>query len=301
MVISIKKLNIKRLFRASKEFLTGRHEQTFAEAVEVALQTKAAKRPRTRAEFRHFCRRIMLHSPKLSDRPLGEIGHRECQELISDIFPTERQRDKARRILHNLFEINIRSGYCDHNPIAVLPHPVIPENEIQPLPWEQLKSLLRMIQEVAHRPCMAPMGLMLWAGIRPAEVTRLDWGCIDWEENIISLKPRHSKTGGSRHITLYPVLRHWLRLSAEEYKGSICPPNWHRRWKALREAAVSIPWQQDVLRHTFASYHVKRWHDFALLQSEMGHRSADLLRTRYLSMKGITKEQAVKFWTPGAL
>ncbi|MFI3244645.1 MAG: hypothetical protein R3Y56_10370, partial [Akkermansia sp.] len=62
-----------------------------------------------------------------------------------------------------------------------------------------------------------------------------------------------------------------------------------------------VPWRQDVLRHCFASYHVKRWHDYGRLQAEMGHRCADLLRTRYLSMRGISSKQAAAFWQAGGL
>ena len=40
----------------------------------------------------------------------------------------------------------------------------------------------------------------------------------------------------------------------------------------------------------------KFFKNFHLLQQEMGHASANLLRTRYLSMSGITAESASRFW-----
>lgn len=288
-------------FKEARDYISGGYVPSFAEAVKEAEKSKRNRRARTRSEFCYFCRRMMQLSPDITTRPLSKLGRKECQALIECAGSTPRQQDKARRILHNLFEINIRYGYCHSNPVRSLPHQLIAEAEVQPLPWEQLCRLIRTAREDKHRACMPAMGLMLWAGIRPAEVMRLEWDCIDWEERTITLRAAHSKTGGCRHITLYPVLRHWLRRSGAALSGKICPPNWNKRWADLRAAGTDIPWQQDVLRHTFASYHVKKWHDFPRLQLEMGHRSAELLRTRYLSMRGITREHARMFWTPGAL
>ena len=141
---------------------------------------------------------------------------------------------------------------------------------------------------------------MLWAGVRPAELARLTWDDIDWQEKVINMRPHHTKTGGCRHVTIHPVLMEWLKKSKSR-TGKICPPNWMNRWRQLREAAGIHTWQQDVLRHTFASYHLKYWHNIDKLQAEMGHRSARLLQTRYLSMKGITHRHARQFWTPGKL
>ena len=259
------------------------------------------RRPRTQSEFRSVCDRILRHTPSLARREISHISREECCKIIHSVFPTARQQDKARRILHSLFAISMRYGKCVHNPIEGITRPQLRENEVRPLPWEQLCSLLKTARKAEFRPCMPPLGLMLWAGIRPAEVSRLRWGDIDWEENVISLRPYHSKTGGARHVTLQPVLARWLHEFGVQDKGNICPPNWERRWKRLRQMADVLPWQQDVLRHTFASYHAKFWRNFPLLQTEMGHRSADLLRTRYLSMYGVTREHAVIFWRPGGL
>ena len=55
-------------------------------------------------------------------------------------------------------------------------------------------------------------------------------------------------------------------------------------------------WINDVLRHTFASYHLKHFKNLILLQAEMGHRDLNLLRSRYVNMQGITKDDAWIFF-----
>lgn len=54
---------------------------------------------------------------------------------------------------------------------------------------------------------------------------------------------------------------------------------------------------QDVLRHTYASYHLAHFCNQNLLQKEMGHSSPSLLLARYLNMDGITSATGAMFWT----
>lgn len=274
---------------------------SFARAAESALKQRQDRRPRTVAEFATVCRRLLRCCPELATRRLNSMGTEDCAALLAAVFPTPRQRRKGRVILHGVFAHALRQGWCMQNPVRYLRLPAPAENEILPLTLTQLRSLLSLARSPQHRSCMPPLGVMLWCGVRPAEILRLDWSDLDREEGVIVLRPQHSKTGGWRHVPLRPVLRDWLEDYGMRERGPLCPPDWGRRWKRLREAAGLIPWQQDVLRHTFASYHAKRFRDFSALQSEMGHRSAALLRTRYLSMRGLTEEGVRLFWTPKAL
>lgn len=266
------------------------------------VEAKRGKlRPRSLAELRSIDARLLRCWPELEQRSLMGLDADDCERLLEECFSSPRQRQKGRVVLHGLFAFGMKREYCLNNPVARLEAERLEEQEIVPLNWQELKRLCRAMRRQEHRSCMAAMGLMLWAGVRPAEVERLEWGQIDWEERVVVIRPRHSKTGGSRHVSLYPALAAWLREAGVKREGLICPRNWGRRWKEARVAARVTPWRQDVLRHSFASYHLKRWHDLARLQSEMGHRSADLLRSRYLSMRGIGREEARRFWTPGAL
>lgn len=278
-----------------------RHTVSFAYAAEASLQARLGRRPRTISEIRGICRRLMRQVPTLARRRIAGMDTRECAELLQAVFPTPRQRAKARAILHGVFAHAVRQGWCPGNPVEHVWLPPLCENEIRPLLPQQLRGLLRCAREPEHRPCMPALGVMLWCGVRPAEVERLCWEDIDREEGVLVLRPRHSKTGGCRHVPLRPVAAAWLCESGRQAHGRLCPPDWQRRWRRLREAAGLVPWQQDVLRHTFASYHLKAFRNLAELQAEMGHGSPALLQTRYLSMQGITAEGAALFWRVGGL
>ncbi len=278
-----------------------RRSTTLASAMQAALAERARRRPRTRNEFRSVCQRMLRACPELARRSVRSITPDDCRRLLALCFASARQQAKGRVILHGLFAFCLRQQWCSSNPVAAISPPELQESEVRPLSLRALRQLLATAQRPAHRECMPALGLMLWAGIRPAEVERISWQDIDWQEKVINLRPRHSKTGGARHVTLHPVLEAWLQDADIRPEGPLCPRSWRHRWRRLREAAGFTNWQQDALRHSFASYHVKRWHDFKQLQLEMGHRSAQLLRTRYLSMAGITAAQAEQFWATRAL
>ncbi|MBQ4614197.1 MAG: hypothetical protein IJB31_04640, partial [Akkermansia sp.] len=78
----------------------------------------------------------------------------------------------------------------------------------------------------------------------------------------------------------------------------ICPPQWPLHWRQVRRQAGwqrrSHQWTPDVLRHTFASYHLGHFRSYAELQLEMGHRDSALLRTRYLC--AVQVATTGKFW-----
>ena len=99
--------------------------------------------------------------------------------------------------------------------------------------------------------------------------------------------------------SLCPALKYWLKGLRKKPESSICPKNWVKKWKALRsDANLGRPWVQDVLRHTFASYYMKRYKNLPRLQSQMGHADLTLLRTRYVNMNGIKKCGAKIFFAP---
>ena len=275
---------------------------TYGEAVERLLTIKAQRSPRTVQDIRQCLRKLGEGEGGWKGRLLSTITRRECAQRLEELFTSASRRVKARAVLSGLFNEGIRREWCNDNPAKWVTPPRIREKEIRALQPQEIERLLCAARRHNGGTCLPAIGLMLYAGVRPQETARLHWSDIDLNEGEIIIPARHSKTGGGRHISICPA----LRVILEQAHGStpeqrICPGNWNNRWRQIRRAAGFEHWQQDVLRHTFASYHVKRWHDFARLQAEMGHRSADLLRSRYLSMRGVTAQRAAVFWRPGAL
>ncbi|MBR1998192.1 MAG: tyrosine-type recombinase/integrase [Akkermansia sp.] len=266
---------------------------TFAKAVEAALETRKERRPRTQSDFRYITRRFMKHCKGLAQRRVRSIRSEECAKYIERAFHTPSQQAKARRILSGVFSTALKRGWCSENPVAMVEAPKVQENCIEILQPQQITAILQQARQYENGRCLAAVGLMLYAGIRPHEVARLSWADVDIAGRSICISAKHSKTGGARLVSIQPPL---LRLLKEcPATGRICPSQWLRHWRALRKQAGFTQWQPDVLRHTFASYHLRHFKDYAALQYETGHRDSTLLRTRYVNMRGVVN--ATQFWT----
>lgn len=273
---------------------------TFATAVEAALAARRHRRIRTCQDFRYFTQRFLSRCNGLAKRRLRAIRPDECQRYIETAFDTPRQRYKARLILSGVFGTAVKRGWCSENPVAKVEVPMVVEKPVPILSPSEIETLVSTAGAYRGGKCLAAVGMMLYAGIRPHEVARLTWEQVDLERGVIFILPQHSKTGGARCVTVHEPLRRLLENIADKTDKPICPPGWPRLWREMRQSAgwgASRPWVQDVLRHTFASYYLKKFRSYEELQCEIGHRDASLLRTRYVDMRGVG--DAVAFWSAG--
>ena len=220
-------------------------------------------------------------------RRVRSITPQECAGYLREAFDTPRQRNKARLILSGVFSTAVRRGWCAENPVRKVSAERVREKRIEILSNEEIERLMSTAAVYAGGACMAAVAIMLLAGVRPHECARLRWEDVRLDSGVICISPQHSKTGGARCVTIHAPLAKILQRVQKEAHERICPPNWRNRWAGLHKAAGFTRWQPDVLRHTFATHHLATFRSYAELQLEMGHRSAELLRTRYVAMEGI--------------
>ena len=272
---------------------------SFEKAVDFALEARRERRVRTVYDFRYFTRRFMKRCPGLARRKVRAISAQECARYIEMAFDTPRQRQKARLILSGVFGTAVKRGWCSENPVAKVEATRVVEKQVPILSPQEIKDLRQTAERYQGGSCAAAVGMMLYAGIRPHEVARLSWAQVDFRERAIYILPQHSKTGGARRVTIHkPLMKILRRCKESTYEKKICPVGWLRHWRELRRAAgwdsPAHPWPQDALRHTFASYHLSHFRNYAELQVEIGHRDATLLRTRYVDQRGV--RSSAQFW-----
>ena len=262
---------------------------SFEQAVEAALEERRDRRKRTQTDFRYMARRMMKRCKGLAKRRVRSITPHECAEVLRQAFETPRQRNKARLVLSGVFSTAVRRGWCAENPVRKVQPERVEEKRIEILSKEEIARLMDAAAAYAGGACLAAVAIMLLAGVRPHECERLQWGDVRLDGGVIVISPQHSKTGGARCVTIHPPLARILRRMCKDEHERICPPNWRRHWAALHREADFTHWQPDVLRHTYATHHLATFRSYTELQLEMGHRSADLLRTRYVAMEGIMR------------
>ena len=252
---------------------------------------KESLRPDSLRDIRVIFRRLIRSKPEFTKFNFSELKRSECDEWLSVSFRTPSQYNKARAMLHGLFQFALRKEWCDKNPIKFIERKRVIEKEIKPLSLVESRSLLSIAKQ---QNCSAVVGLMLYAGIRPREARNLEWRDIDLKENFIKIRSLCSKTGGVRHVEICPNLKDIL---IDSDKSRICPKNWDSMWKRIRDdAGFKGRWTQDVLRHTYASFHAKYYRDLSRLQINMGHSDQSLLRSRYINMNFISNSDAKEFF-----
>ncbi len=272
-----------------EELAKQEHTVSFETAVWASVEARAGRRATTRRDLRHYARRLLRVSG-VAARPLRAMSSRECRELLRAAFGGSASSfRKGRAMLHSVFAHGLRQEWCAENPVARVEVPRVQEREIVPLRREEVERLESAVQQPEHRAMRLSLHLLLYCGLRPQEVARLQTQDVQTERGWVVVPGRCSKTGGGRVVPLRrrDLLR-GVRLRI--------PRNWEERWQRLRRAAGFAPgqWVPDVCRHTFASYHAAYFRDLGALQLEMGHRSTDLLRSRYLNLQQV--EEAGCFW-----
>ena len=271
-------------------------EMLLADGFALYLKSKQHLRPDSIRDIRCIGNRLLRTKPELGKRNFSEISVSECEEWLNAAFHTDSQFNKARAMLHGLFELALRREWCDKNPIKRIERRKVVEKEIQPLKLAETKRLIKNAQNEA--PVYAVVAaLLVYTGIRPREVRRLTWRDIDTEEKTITVRSQCSKTGGVRQVEIPPVLNRLLIAHKSQNSSHICPIDWQRRWRKIRDnSGFRGRWVQDVLRHTYASFHAKNYADLPRLQLNMGHRDQSLLRSRYVNMHDISRAEAKSFF-----
>ncbi len=285
-----------RIIDAGKLHLKSR-EISIRDGFSTYLNSKRNLRPESLRDIKYLGGRLLKNRPDFAKLDFSALTLDECETWLSSTFTTPAQFNKGRTMLHALFEFAMRHQWCDRNIVKLVEKRKFVEKEILPLSISDMKLLLRTAQKKKYRDCSAGIGLMLWAGIRPREVCRLEWRDIDFEENAITIRSQCSKTGGIRHVEMCSVLKRWLLRHRDNPETRVCPCNFKRKWKNIRDASgFKGMWVQDVLRHTYASYHAKYFRNLPLLQLNMGHRDMSLLRSRYINMAGMSRSDARAFF-----
>lgn len=125
-------------------------------------------------------------------------------------------------------------------------------------------------------------------GVRPEESARMTWDMADFKRKHIDLPGEITKAGERRIVDMPDNLVEWL-LACRKESGALLPVNFRRkRWAPCRVMNWKV-WPDDILRHSYGSYHLAKHRNAALTVEQMGHKNARLL---YVHYREVVKEAA---------
>lgn len=202
-----------------------------------------------------------------------------------------------RAILSQVFNSAMRAGLVSSNPASLVrttraigakpPEIFTPEEGAEWLACVALEA----------PGLLAGTAVGMFAGLRVAEVSRLDWREIRLSRGFIEVTAAKSKTRTRRLVDIMPNLGEWLRPLAND-EGPVWPHTPDRpRDRAIRAFGKKLP--ANGARHSFVSYHLALFGDVAKTELQAGH-DREILFGHYREL--VTQDQAEEWFTlvPGS-
>ncbi len=128
----------------------------------------------------------------------------------------------------------------------------------------------------------------------------LQWAdiCLDDErERFITVRAVTSKTLKKRHVTILPNLEAWLTKYRKIGGPLVANPTAFRRARAdILSQMGEVTWAADVCRHSFASYHYKKFCNRDRLAEMMGHSAMSRQIEKNYKDSSVSLADAEKFW-----
>lgn len=225
-----------------------------------------------------------------NDRPLSDISSDELEQWIE-------QRGKAhtqasfRRLVNVLYNFAKKKGFVLENPVDQIFKPKT-KNDIGILSPEETQDIFTHVT-----PELTPaVAIAFFAGLRDAEIDRLEWKHIDLKRGLIRIDAHVSKTSNVRFVEITENLSAWLSPLAKR-RGSVRPKNWRRQWEALREKAGlgAGKYPNNASRHSFASYHIALHGNEGETATQLGHSDLKMIRSNYKQLA--TPDDAESFFS----
>ena len=183
------------------------------------------------------------------------------------------------------------------------------DRDVTILNVDHAEKLMHTAAGSNHAAKMLPyFATCLFAGLRPFEAMRLDWARIRFEDGRIEILKDTTKMKRRRWARIEANGLEWLKTYANEsgpIVGGISSMTWKRHFNAIRMDAGLIPnpkderpadhriWDQDIMRHSFASYWLATCKNAPPLSEIMGN-SVPIIRKHYENT--VLEDVATGFW-----
>jgi integrase len=229
-------------------------------------------------------------------RYVTEITPKIAEDWLAGLKVENVSRNNYRRILSVFFGYCVKQGRCRDNPIRRVE---VANVELTDTEIFTPADMALMLAEV-EGDILAYLAIGGFAGLRDAEIRRLQWEDVRRDVGELDLSGRITKTAASRAVTILPVLAHYLESFAFEH-GPICKTGFTRRLqefkarmgKPVEGVRRGVEWQHNGLRHSYATYHY-RLNDAGQTAKQLGHNSTALLFKNY--RKNRVSEADARAW-----
>jgi integrase len=275
---------------AALQFYAARHKKTtpkaFADVVSELLEIKKARRAAPR--YLEDLKSRLTRAAKSFCKDIGNVTTADIQEwLDGEKFSTQGYTD-YRRVLHLLFNFAVARGYAVDNPVKGTERVKVKRGETKVFTPVEIGRLLDAARN--QFPDFLPsLAIGAFAGVRSAEIERMEWSDIHLAEKFIVVGASRSKTAGRRIVPIADNLAEWLAKYAER-EGKIWKWTHDDFYGAQMDVAAAtavqadadkgikaqkpVTWKANALRHSYASYRFALTNDAGRVAGELGNSAA---------------------------
>lgn len=249
----------------------------------------------------------------------GDIHPREItEELVEDYRRDQMERCEASTarnvltVLRSFCDWAVRKGYMDMNTAKLVAHPKVTPPNPDPLTREQIDQLLAICDQppqshkATWRRNRRAVYLMLYAGLRIAEVAGLEWRDIDLRRGTITIRKEIAKGKRARVVWIAEELEAELRAATrrrsheavidqgETDEGQGKPltvkslAHIFERWLPTRGLTIHA----HQLRKTFATELYLAGEEIPTIQRLLGH-SDPKTTMRYIGASSLKERDAI--------
>jgi integrase len=279
-------------------------QKTLGEVAQEMLDTK--KKKGKTLVYLTGLRRCLQPACDALTKPITEISPADIDDHLLSLTLGTRSKKNVRDALVTLFAFAKGRGYLpnDRQTAASLSEPIdVKSGEIEIFTVQEMTALLAASDGEAL-PMIALGG---FAGLRTAEIGRLEWKDVDFAQGIITVSAAKSKTASRRIVPIQPNLAQWLEPYAKTM-GAVVKlghlgelSRWNRMGETQAEVAkrAGVKWKRNGLRHSYGSYRLAQIKNASEVSLEMGNSPAMVFK-HYRQL--VTPRDAAAWWaiTPKA-
>jgi integrase len=261
---------------------------------ELAPEVVEAKRKDGRAPMyvADLKKRLARFCADFGKRPVAGITVEELDDWLRGLDCSPKTRMNFRANVGVLFSYAERRRMIDSNPVLRTARPKLADLPPEIFTVDELSALLNAAAKCA--PDVVPiLAIGAFAGVREAEIKRLDWSEVDQRRGHIEIKSSKAKSARRRIVEIQPNLREWLRAYAG-ITGPVVTVNSRKKLDFVRKAAKLARWPKNGLRHGYASYRLAATHDAPRVAAELGHTSPQMLYSTYREV--VLPQEADRYW-----
>jgi integrase len=219
-----------------------------------------------------------------------DVTTAEVQEWLDAKKLSSQSYMNNRRVVHLLFEHAVARGYAIDNPVAGVESVKIRGGETEVFTPGEIQQLLA----AATPEFQIVLAIGAFAGLRSAEIERLEWSDVRFKERCIVVGASKAKTASRRVVPICDNLASWLAPYAQ-HSGNVWRGAHDEFYDAQQDTAkaAGLRWKSNGLRHSYASYRFALTNDAGRVAGELGN-SASVVHKHYREL--VTAKDAARWF-----